>query len=258
MVGGGFTVLEVFYVLYILPAPISVLGVLLAVEAGGMALGAVFAPSREEWRPGVVIGMLGTGLGLVALATFQTVAIAVGACFLLGLMNALAVTGARRGLRAGFNGRAQRALTAGEGFITALCGVVGIGLFLFIYLGPAALPRVALALLGFLRFPANWWSLPEVLLGTGVIMIVTSLIFAALLLVSGNGVVRQKGTGVAPLTMRSRAIEAFDASAAFPAADDWDESAEYSSRHGGYGRQDRYDDYDDEGDRPGGLLGRRW
>ena len=50
----------------------------------------------------------------------------------MGVMNGLAVTGAQRGLRAGFNGRERRALTAGESFITALCGVVGIGLFLFI------------------------------------------------------------------------------------------------------------------------------
>jgi hypothetical protein len=254
LVGGGFAVLEIFYVLYILLAPIFVLGVLLAAEAGGMALGAVLAPRRDAWRMGVVIGMLGTGVGLVTLATLQTLAVAIGACFLLGLMNALAVTGARRGLRAGFNGREQRALTAGEGFVTALCGVVGIGLFLFFYLGPAALPGIALALLSGLHFPGEWWTLGEVFLGTGVVMIVAGLIFAALLLVAGNGVVRKKGTGVTPLTTRSHAIEAYGASASFPVADEWDDDEMgYSSRHTSY---ERYDEDDDDG-RPRGLMRRQ-
>jgi hypothetical protein len=261
LVGGGFAVLEVFYVLYALQAPISFLGVLLAAEAGGMAFGAAFATGRESWRLGVFVGLLGTGVGLIALATIQTPPVAVGACFLLGVMNALAVMGARRGLRAGFNGRARRALTVGENFVTALCGVVGIGLFLFFYLGPAALPRPALALLTFLSFPQQWWSLGEVLLGTGVVVVAASLLFAPLLLVAGDGSIRKKGTGVAPLTARSRAVEAFGASAAFPAAEGaWDDDEEHAPRRAGYGRQERYNDYDeDEGDdRPRGLMRRRW
>jgi hypothetical protein len=256
LVGGGFAVLEVFYVVYILHAPIFALGILLAAEAGGMALGALLAPRRDAWRMGVVIGMLGTGVGLITLATVQSLMVAIGACFLLGLMNALAVTGARRGLRSGFNGREQRALTAGEGFVTALCGVVGIGLFLFFYLGPAALPGIALALLGGLQFPAEWWTLGEVLFGAGVVMLVASVIFAALLLVAGNGVVRKKGTGVTPLTTRGHAVGPFGASAAFPVADEWDDGdTGYSSRYTGYGRYDEADDEDD--DRPRGLMRRQ-
>lgn len=259
LIGGGFAVLEIFYVRYALQAPIFFLGVLLAAEAGGMALGAAFAPRRESWRMGVVIGMLGTGVGLITLATVQTAVVAVGACFALGLMNALAVMGARRGLRAGFSGRAQRALTVGENFVTALCGVVGVGLFLFFYLGAAALPGALLALLGFLRFPPQWWTLGEVLLGTGAITIVASLIFAALLVVSGNGETRQKGTGVAPLTARSRAVEAFGASASFPVADEWeDDETGYSARHGGHGRYDQDDEEDQDDERPRGLMRRRW
>jgi hypothetical protein len=254
LIGGGFAVLEVFYVVYLLSAPIFVLGVLLAVEAGGMALGAVFAPRRDAWRMGIVIGMLGTGAGLIALAAFQILPVAIGACFALGVMNALAVTGARRGLRSGFNGRAQRALTAGENFITAVCGVAGIFLFLFFYLGPAALPGVLLVFLRSLQFPQQWWSLGEVLLGTGVVTIVAGLIFAALLVISGNGVARQKGTGVGSLTMRSRAVEAFGASASYPATDGWEDGETgYSSRYDTYGGYD-----EDEDDRPRGLTQRRW
>jgi hypothetical protein len=86
------------------------------------------------------------------------------------------------------------------------------------------------------------------------------MIFAPLFLVAGSGAIRKKGTGVAPLTTRTGAVGAFDASASYPAADGWDDDTGYSSRHGGYGRQDRYDDdYDDEdGGRPGGLMSRRW
>ena len=259
LVGGGFAVLEVFYVLYALQAPIFFLGVLLAAEAGGMVVGAALASRRDAWRMGVVMGMFGTGVSLIALVIFQTPPGALGACLLMGVMTGLAVTEAQRGLRAGFNGRARRALTAGESFVTAVCGVVGIGLFLFLYLGPGAIPRDLLPLLGFLRFPPQWWSLGEVLLGTGAVMIVASLIFAALLLVAGSGAIRKKGTGVAPLTTRTSAIGAFDASASYPAADGWDDGETgYSSRYTGYGRQERSDDYDDEDDRPGGLMSRRW
>jgi hypothetical protein len=266
LVGGGFAVIEVFYVLYALQAPIFFLGALLAAEAGGMALGAVFSPRRDSWRMGVVIGIFGMGVSLIALAEFQTIQGAVAACFLLGVMNALAVTGAQRGLRAGFSGRERRALTIGESFITALCGVVGIGLFLFVYLGPGVMPRALLSSLRFVNFPSDWWSMGEVLLGTGVVMILASMIFAPLFLVAGSGAIRKKGTGVTPLTTRTSAVGAFDASASYPAADGWDddEEAGYSSRHSGYGRQQgrpqRHDDYDEdeEDDRPGGLMRRRW
>jgi hypothetical protein len=101
----------------------------------------------------------------------------------------------------------------------------------------------------------------QVLLGTGAIMIVASMIFAPLFLVSGSGAIRKKGTGVAPLTTRTGAVGAFDASASYPVADGWGDGGEtgYSSRSSGYGEQDRYnDDYDDEDDRPGGLMRRRW
>jgi hypothetical protein len=173
-------------------------------------------------------------------------------------MTALATTEAQRGLRAGFNGRARRALTAGESFVTALCGVVGIGLFLFIYLGPAAIPRSMLALMSSIPFPPQWWSLEEVLLGTGAVMIMASLIFAALLLVAGSGAIRKKGTGVAPLTTRTSAIGAFDASASYPAADGWDDDETgYSSRQSASGGYGRYAD-EDEDDRPRGLMRRNW
>jgi hypothetical protein len=257
LVGGGFAVLEVFYVLYGLQLPIYFLGVLLAAEAGGMTLGAYAGSGRDSWRMGVIVGMLGTGVGLAALATFQTPPVAVGVCFLLGMMDALAVTGARRGVRAGFNGRARRALSAGESFVTALCGVVGIGLFLFFYLGPAVLPGMALNWLSFLHFPDQWWSLSEVLLGAGGVMIVAGLLFGALLVVAGNGAIRKKGTGVAPLTTRSRAVEAFGESAAFPATEGaWDDADEdqYAPRRA---RHERYDE-DEDDDRPRGLLRRRW
>jgi hypothetical protein len=258
LVGGGFAVLEVFYVLYALQAPIFTLGVLLSAEACGMVLGVTLATRRDAWRMGVIIGMFGMGASLVALVIFQTLPAAVGACFLLGVMTALATTEAQRGLRAGFNGRARRALTAGENFVTALCGVVGIGLFLFIYLGPAAIPRPMLALMSSIPFPPQWWSLEEVLLGTGVVMVMASLIFAALLLVAGSGAIRKKGTGVSPLTTRTSAIGAFDASASYPAADGWDDDETgYSSRQSAYGGYGRAED-EDEDDRRRGLMRRNW
>ena len=100
-------------------------------------------------------------------------------------------------------------------------------------------------------------------------MIVASLIFAPLFLVAGSGAIRKKGTGVTPLTTRTSAVGAFDASASYPTADGWDDDEEgYSSRYTGYGRQQgrqqgrsqRHDDYDEdeEDDRPGGLMRRRW
>ena len=100
----------------------------------------------------------------------------------------------------------------------------------------------------------------QTLLGTGLAMILASMIFAPLFLIAGSGAIRKKGTGVAPLTTRTSAIGAFDASASYPVADEWDDDeAGYSSHYRGAGRQERYDDdYDDEDDRPRGLMSRRW
>jgi hypothetical protein len=140
LAGGGMCVLEAFYITDRLGLPVYYLGVLVALEAGGLALGALFAGSSRALKPGgapALMGLMFSGAGLVALALAPIALVAYGAALLLGLANGVSVVVARNVLRAGHDGAERRALSAGEGFLSALASAVGVALFALFYEGSA-------------------------------------------------------------------------------------------------------------------------
>lgn len=137
LVGAGLSVLEVFYVTDRLGLPAYYLGVLAALEAGGLTIGAVFASAPRKRAGGGLapFGLLLTGVALVALAFTSAPIIAYGIALALGIANGLSVTAARRLLRARSDGVQRRALGAAESFIAAVAGVAGAILFTAFYAG---------------------------------------------------------------------------------------------------------------------------
>jgi hypothetical protein len=187
LVGGGLSVLEVFYVTDHLYLPTYYLGALLAAEGAGLAIGATFWSDRGRRGSGriaLLVGTLGTGVALVALAAMNAIlpvlVVAVG----LGIANALAVEGARAALRAGFNGLERRAVAAAEMMLAALCALVGALIFYFFHQGlTIARPggnsgATQLTLL-------QPFSVAEIFLGAGVGLAVAGIVFAVLLNTGG-------------------------------------------------------------------------
>ncbi len=138
LVGGGLGVLEVFYVSDRLGLAGYYLGVLLALEAGGLTLGALLAelpPARRGAGALALLGLSLTGVALTLLALSSVPLVSYGAALGLGIANGMSVIAARRALRAERDGAERRALSAGETFLTALAGLLGAALFALFYAG---------------------------------------------------------------------------------------------------------------------------
>jgi hypothetical protein len=137
LAGGCMGVLEVFYVTDWLGLPVYYLGALVALEAAGLTLGAFLAGSGRL-RPGgqpALIGLVFSGVALVALAVAPFAYVAYGATLLLGIANGVSVSVARNLLRAGHDGPERRALSAGEAALTALASAAGALFFAIFYQG---------------------------------------------------------------------------------------------------------------------------
>lgn len=240
LVGGGLSALEIFFVQDRLGLPGFYLGPLLAAEAGGLALGTLLGDSvsrRGRGRPALIVGVLGTGIALAALALAPMLLATLACALLLGLFNALAVAGARAGLFADFLGFERRAIATAETWLVALCGVIGALVFVVFYAGVAGLPSA----LAHLPFPG--WSAPMVFLGTGVGLALSAIILGVL------SARKQKAAPVAATGGASTgAHDGYDEyddgygaipdgeSAYMPAAGGWDDDEQ-----GGWGEGD-YDD----------------
>jgi hypothetical protein len=253
LIGGGLTVLEVFYVLYVLQVPIFYLAALLAAEGGGLALGGSMAAgmvARGSWRFATVVGLLGIGIALGILALWPVVLVALPAALLLGAANAFAVMGARHGVRTGFSGPERRALTAAEGFITALCTIAGAGIFLYFYL------YLSPTYIGWLNPASNsdfsWAGPGELMLVTGVLLVLLGIGFGLSLTFSGNGPRHAPAplpaTGTSAMGAIGLTMEA-EESMGYPAVGDgWDDNGParyapgYGYRNAGYGYDDGYED----------------
>lgn len=138
LVGGGLGVLEVFYVSDRLGLAGYYLGVLVALEAGGLTLGALLAelpPARLMGGALALLGLMLTGAALALLAISTVPMVSYGAAVGLGVANGMSVIAARRALRAGRDGAERRALSAGEIFLTTLAGSLGAALFALFYMG---------------------------------------------------------------------------------------------------------------------------
>ncbi|HEX9056313.1 MAG TPA: hypothetical protein VF818_02185, partial [Ktedonobacterales bacterium] len=128
LVGGGFSVMEVFYVTDRLLRPTFYLGPMIAAEGAGLALGATLWSDlgrRGSGKGSLLFGMLGTGAALVGLAAVNVLPVVFFVAMGLGAANALAVEGAREALRARFDGVERRAIAAAETMIVGLCGIAG-------------------------------------------------------------------------------------------------------------------------------------
>lgn len=223
LVGGGLSVLEVFYLGGRFGLPTLYLGALIACESGGLALGAVLAGGTRAvggGRPRLIGGLVGSGVALAVLAVAPMLAVALVASFVLGVANALAVQGARRVLLDGFDGIDQRALAASEAWVSALCGVVGALAFTAFYVGvPGSL------LIG--------WPISELFLFAGAGLALSSVIFAVLM---GR---KSKGAAVAASADAA-------ASGADLAGDDAGMGVEADDEESGYlpatGEQDAWDE----------------
>ena len=185
LIGGGLAVLEVFYVSNALGLPAFYLGPLLACEGAGMALGPLLADNalaRNKWRGTFMTGMIGAGLALALLGLLPMMPLALALTLVLGVMNALAVSGARHGLFAGFDGIERRALAAGEGWVVALCGLVGALAFAIFLGGPDGLH---------LPIKLTQWSVTDLLALAGIALALAGVLCGTVL--SSNTKPRVKG-----------------------------------------------------------------
>jgi hypothetical protein len=176
LIGGGLAVLEVFFLGEKLLLPPFYLGPLLAAEGAGLALGVVFAGTAtggSGWRGPMLTGLGGSGVALVLLAAAPNVVVALAAALLLGVMNALAVQGARRGLFTGFDHVEQRALATAEGATSALAGLIGALLFAIFAAPVSGLPLP-------LHLHLATWPVTELVLCMGLALVVAAVVFGIL------------------------------------------------------------------------------
>jgi hypothetical protein len=269
LVGGGLTALEVFYLGDRLNLPALYLGVIAALEGGGLALGALLASMGPFSKMGPRLTLVGLALTGFALAIFGVAPLAQFAFLAalgMGVANALAVTGARQALRAGRDGAERRAISAAESFLTALASLGGALLFTVFYVGSSRL-RIS----GHSLFPGLPLSLLFGVAGVGLMLI-------ALMLLVTPGLRDGKAEDDLPIHAKARNARIAEASgkhvavgglwAGGAAADDEDDE---DDERGYTGEYDEYDDggydegpdddWDDEPPPRGGPrrpAGRRW
>lgn len=242
LLGGAFGVLEVFYVQDRLGLPAFDLGALVAIEGTGVVLGALLGDGltqRGTGKAAVLTGMLGAGVCLAGMAVVPFVPVALAAAFGAGVFNAIAVAGARRGLMAGFAGIERRALASAETWLSGLSGAVGAALFGALLAGSDALPV--------LRFiPADGWTPGELVLGSGVAVMLAGVILGVLYSAKradadedDEDEAHPQGT-LAGLAEHDEDDYTGASSAYLPAAGGWDDDAR------GWDDRDEYDGYDDE------------
>jgi hypothetical protein len=187
LVGGGLSVLEVFYVTDHLFVPTYYLGALLAAEGAGLALGATVWSDlgrRGSGKGALLVGTVGTGAALAALAIVNQVPLAIGAALFMGVTNALAVEGGREALRAGFNGLARRAMAAAESTILALCGLAGAVIF-YLFRQGLTFPRLGAGGAAPSLTRLQPFTVAQIFLGVGSGLVVGGVIFAVLLNTGG-------------------------------------------------------------------------
>jgi hypothetical protein len=252
LVGGGLSALEVFYLGDQLNLPALYLGVLAALEAGGLALGALLAsgPVFNKMGPRrILLGLALTGIGLAIFGATSFAPLAFAAAFGMGVANALAVTGARQALRAGRDGAERRAISAAESFYIACVSLFGALLFTIFYAGSGRL-HVS----GHDLFPGLPLNLLFSVAGVGLALI------AVMLMVTPG--VRDRADDDLPLHAQKRKARIEEMSGKQHAVgglwddhemDGGDDYDDYDDDERGYTGEydaDGYDDEDDDYDEP--------
>jgi hypothetical protein len=190
LVGGGLSLIELYYLTTVLQQPIYYVAPLVAAEAGGAAFGLALIGSagRRVAGPLLVVGVSGVGVALAGWALLPRLPLIFGVAFGLGAANAMAVSGARVLLGRDMGGRQRLAIATGEELVTSFCGLLGAPLFGLFYAG-SALARPFARLARF--FPG--WPIVELLLGTGAGLIAAAVIAAVLLVRKPGGKARKRG-----------------------------------------------------------------
>ena len=240
LVGGGLTVLEVFLLSDRLNLPSFYLGPLLAAEGAGLALGALAGGGgRGSGRAAWVFGMVGSGLTLALLILSPFVPLTLVLALLLGLMNAVAVSGARRVLLAGFTSIERRAIAAAEAWLVAFSSVVGALVFAFFYGGTAGLGPLAK-----FSFSFAGWPLAVLLPGAGLSLALIGIVFGTLAGGGGGESEFEEEQAESPGASLARGRTprgddwgdqaGADESAYMPASGggDWDDEPNYDDRQG--------------------------
>jgi hypothetical protein len=271
LVGGGFAVLEVFYLIGAVGMPSFYLGPLLAAEAAGMAFGVLLGSDLAAgagWRVCLIGGVLGSGAALVVLARLPAMPVILVAALGLGLANALAVLGARHAFTAGFTGVERRAIAAAETWIAALAATVGAATFVLFLDGARSMPGLSLPH-ALTKLPT--WPIGQLVSLMGGGLIAAGILSAvAMALVGGQPRPRKaklgkkaKSSGKHPNKSGSRGRvpddlppaggdgEAWDDEDGYEQDDDYDEEYAAAERYdyGDTGYQDAAG-YDDEYDEP--------
>ncbi|HEU0028360.1 MAG TPA: hypothetical protein VFQ25_14700 [Ktedonobacterales bacterium] len=263
LVGGGLSVLEIFYVTDRLGLPGYYLGALAALEAGGLTLGALLANMFRARGAGGALAPLGltlTGVALTVLGFSPTPVVSYGAALAMGLANGLSVVAARRLLRAGRDGAERRTLSAAEGFVAAAGGAGGAILFTLFYTGFLRVSAGANTL-----FPGA--PIPFIIGGAGAGLALTGVILfispglrerapkdkAAKASAGKGGAPGASGRFASPLGASGKmgAMGETGATGAVGAlwGDDADERGAYADEDEyDYGEDAEYDDYDEDDD----------
>jgi hypothetical protein len=182
LAGGGLSVLEVYFVQTAMGLSAFYLGALLAVEAAGLALGALMADLFGERKTLVPLfaGLSLAGVALVSFVYLPLLPLILVPALFLGVANALAVQRAHRALLGGFSGAERRALGSAARAVSTFAGLFGAALFGVAYAGHVAGPITS-------KLPLPNWSAAELVFVTGL-----ALILSPALLIGGNVLAARK------------------------------------------------------------------
>jgi len=252
LVGGGLSALEVFYLGDQLNLPALYLGVLAALEAGGLALGALIAqwPMFSKMGPRrILLGLALTGIALAIFGATSFAPLAFAAALGMGVANALAVTGARQALRVGRDGVERRAISAAESFYIACISLFGALLFTIFYAGVSRLHLGSHAI-----FPGLSLSLLFSIAGVGLALI-------ALMLMVNPGVrdhvdddlplhAKKRKERIEEVSGKQQAVGGLWDDHEMDGGDDYDDYEDDERGYTGEYDADGYDDEDDDYDEP--------
>jgi len=244
LVGGGMSVLEVFFVQHAMSLSAYYLGALLAVEGCGLVLGALVAGVLPAGKPlaAVFAGLVLSGVALVLLVYLPVLPLVLGPVLVLGLATALAVQGAQRALMEGFAPVERRALAAAARVVPAGSSLFGALLLGVVYAGKGATPLLH-------KLPLPILTVSDLLLLLGLGLIVSP----ALLLGGGMLAARKKASAAEKNARDDHAADSGMIGAIGLADDRDDDYPDYAddrfSESGVYEPDD--DDYDDR-------AGSRW
>lgn len=165
-VGGGLTVLVLFYLRDWLLVPVFYVGIWVAIEAAGTILASVLASqlAARFGRMLLPVAVAATGLSVAVMGLTHIWLHALVFALLLGVTSGTAIVCARQRLYRGFAGAQRRAIAVAEDFLTAFCGVAGALCIGILYVG---LPQLPVA--SSLTSRVGDWAISPLLIGIGVL-----------------------------------------------------------------------------------------